>query len=291
MRTALRLSAIGIAAAALLSSSGAGAASPTPTAAKPRHIMSMNMCTDLLLLQLVPKSRIASVSYLAHDGVMELFPGADAGVPVNHGTAEDVLKEKPDLILAGQDSTPVTTALAKRVGARIIQVKESTNFKDIRTFIQQIGEAVGEQERAEALVRHIDATLGELAANPPKHRLRVVAWTGGSSVPGRDSLTNAIVEAEGSENIAAMPGRRNTTFGVEELLRADPDALLFEGISSGTPSLRSDEGQHRVVREIYGSRRISYNEAAHGCGLPQSADAARDLRRALDALPEPRPRR
>ncbi len=290
MRFALRLSAIGLACTALLGSPRAGAASSTP-AAKPQHIMSINMCADLLLLQLVPKSRIASVSYLAHDGAAELFPGADTGVPINRGTAEDVLKEKPDLILAGQASTPITTALAKRVGAQVVQVQESNNFRDIRDFIKQIGEAVGEQARAAVLVRHIDMTLGELAANPPRRLSRVVAWTGGSSVPGRESLTNAIIEAAGAVNIAALPGRRYTTFGVEDLLQADPDALLFEGVSSGTPSLRSDEGQHRLVRKIYGARRISYNQAAYGCGLPQSADAARDLRRALDALPERRRKR
>ncbi len=290
MERAFRQIAIGLAAAALLGPPRAAAAASSPVLAKPQHIMSMFMCTDLLLLQLVPKSRIASISYLAHDGVQELFPGADAGVPVNHGAAEDVLQEKPDLILAGEFATPVTTALAKAVGARVVVVPESSNFNDIRRFIRQVGDAVGEPARASALIAHIDAILTDLADHPAKRQLRVVAWTGGSSVPGKDSLTNAIIEAAGAQNIAALPGKRYATFGTEELLAASPDALLFEGVSASTPSLRSDEGQHRVVRMIYGARRISYNEAAHGCGLPQSADAALALRHALDALPERRSR-
>jgi len=286
MGWALRIAAIGLAAAALGSSPAAAAAAAAQP--KPMHILSMNMCTDLLLLQMVPKARIASVSYVAHDAVLALFPGADDGLAINHGTAEDILKQKPDLILAGEYSTPVTTAMARRVGARLVQVRESTTFAEIRETVRQVGEAIGEPERAAALVGHIDAVLADLAARPPKRRLRVVAWSGGSSVPGRDSLTNAIVEAAGAVNIAALPGKHYATFGAEELLAADPDALLFEGVKFGKPSLRSDEGQHPVVRRIYGARRISYNEAAHGCGLPQSADAARDLRRALDALPERR---
>jgi iron complex transport system substrate-binding protein len=119
--------------------------------------------------------------------------------------------------------------------------------------------------------------------------MRVVAWSGGSSVPGKDTLTNAIITAAGAVNIAAQPGHNYSTFGVEELLAAHPDALLYGGVRAGEPSLRSEEGQHRIVRQLYGSRRIAYNEAAHSCGLPQSADAAVDLRRALDALPDRRP--
>jgi iron complex transport system substrate-binding protein len=288
MNPALRIVALGLAAAALL---GPPTVAAEPLRPKPQRILSMNLCTDLLLLQLAPKARIASVSYLAHDGVMALFPGADAGLAINHGTAEDVLNQKPDLILAGEYSTPVATAMARRVGARVVQVHESTNFAEIRQAVRQVGDAVGEPERAAALIARMDAILADLAAHPPKRPLRVVAWSGGSSVPGRDSLTNAIVEAAGAVNIAALPGRRYTTFGAEELLAADPDALLFEGVTAGHPSLRSDEGQHPVVRKVYGARRISYNQAAHGCGLPQSAEAARDLRRALDALPERRPAR
>lgn len=280
MRPGLRLAAL--AAAAVAVPQLAAAAPPAP---KPQRIMSMNMCTDLLLLQMVPKARVASVTYLAHDAVEVVFPGRDAGVPINYGTSEDILRYRPDLILAGDFSTPVTRRLAKRVGAPIVEVESVNDFEGIRRIVRQVGAAVGEPARAEALIRDLDAKLAGLAARPPRQRLRVVAWSGGSSVPGKGTLSNAIIEAAGGVNIAAQPGVNYTTFDVEQLLAADPDALLFGGVRSGKPSLRSDEGKHRVVRRYYGDRRISYNELGYTCGLPQSADAAVDLRRALDALP------
>jgi len=113
-----------------------------------------------------------------------------------------------------------------------------------------------------------------------------VAWSGGSAVPGKGSLTDAIITAAGAVNIAAKPGPAESSFGVEELLIAQPDALLFGGATLGKPSLFSDQGQHRAVRQLFAGRRIAYNDMAHTCGLPQSADSARDLRRAFDALPE-----
>src|SRR5690349_919992 len=91
--------AIGTVAAGLAFQPAAAAAS------KPQRIMTMNMCADLLVLQLVPKGRIASVTYLAKAGADQLFPGAEAGLAINHGTPEDIINLRPDLIVAGDFST------------------------------------------------------------------------------------------------------------------------------------------------------------------------------------------
>ncbi|HEX3887180.1 MAG TPA: ABC transporter substrate-binding protein [Phenylobacterium sp.] len=283
MRPALRVIALGLSAALL-----AGANSLPASAAEravPRRIMSTNVCTDLLLLELAPKSRIASVTFLAPEAARALFPGATEGIPLNHDAAEDVVNIRPDLILDSGLSSPLVRTLARRVGARVVDVKDADNFNDIRASLRQVGAAVGEPARAQALIAHMDAILADLATHPPTRRLRVVAWSGGSAVPGKDSLTDAIITAAGAVNIAARPGAAESSFGVEELLAADPDALLYGGATLGQPSLLTDEGQHRVVRQRFAGRRIAYNDIAHTCGLPQSADAARDLRRALDALP------
>jgi iron complex transport system substrate-binding protein len=282
MGQALRRLAIGLAAAALAATPAAAALS------KPQRIMSLNVCTDLLLLQIAPRARIASVTFMAPDGASVLFPGRAAGIALNHGRAEDVINAKPDLILDSGLGAPLTRTMARRVGARVVEVKDANSFADIRDIVRQVGDAVGEPDRAAALIRQMDATLADLAAHPPARRLRVVAWSGGSAVPGKGSLTDAIITAAGATNIAAQPGHAESSFGVEELLIAKPDALLYGGATLGQPSLISDEGQHRVVRQLYAGRRIRYNDIAHTCGVPQSADSARDLRRALDALPQPR---
>lgn len=272
-------------AAALLPGMAAAAAP-----ARPQRIMSLSQCTDLLVLQLAPRSRINSVTYLAHDGAAALFPGADAGIAINHGTPEDIVNLKPDLILAGDFSTALTRSLARRVGARLIEVKSATSFADIRANLRQVGAAVGEPARAERLIGRMDATLAALAADPPPRQRRVVVWSGGTTVPGRDTLTNAIVTAAGARNVAARPGPEDATLGVEDLLVAKPEALLHADADPGVRSLTTDQGQHRLVRRLYAGRRLAFNGVVHACGLPQSADSARDLRRALDALPAGPPR-
>lgn len=261
---------------------------PSPSAhdGKPRHIMSTNMCSDLLLLMLVPKDRIASITYLAHDAVEVLMPGADRGVAINYGTAEDVVRYRPDLILASPWSTPVLRRLAAKVGAPVVEIDSANSFEDIRRITRQLGELVGEPERAEALVARMDRDLAALAAARPAEPLEVVAWSSGNSVPGEGTLTHEIILAAGAVNLATrMPDATYSSFGLEELLAARPDAIMRGEDRYDAPSLRESASEHPVVRKAFRGRRITYPASLYTCGLPQSARAARDLRMALAAVP------
>jgi len=218
------------------------------------------------------------------------MPGADRGVPVNHGTAEDVLLQRPDLILAGTYSAAMARKLASQAGARVIEVPATNSFEDIRRVVRQVGAAVGEPERAEVLLAGMDAKLARLAAERTVRPLRVVAWSGGSSVPGKGTLTHAIISAAGGENIAAKrPDNRYGSFGLEELLAARPDAIL-QGENRWTgPSLRDSQTAHPLIGRYWRGRVIGYPDASYTCGLPQSADAAIALREMFRRLPVEHP--
>jgi iron complex transport system substrate-binding protein len=276
-----RLALAGVLAAAALAAPGAPAAEAR---AKPQRIMSLNMCTDILVLQLVPKSRIASVTYLARTAVEAIDPTLDDGVTVNQGAAEEVLAQKPDLLITGDMSTPMTRRLAKLAGVPLVEVKSAQTFADIRAVTRQVGAAVGEPARAEALIARMDAELADLAAHPPPRRIRVAAWSG-DTVPGKATLANAIIEAAGGVNIAANldPARANS-FGIEDLLAARPEVLMYGQGAAGRPSVLSGQTGHAAVRKLWAGRRIGYPEALYTCGAPQSARAAIDLRHALSAV-------
>ena len=68
---------------------------------KPTRIVSINLCTDQLLLQLVGHKRIASVTYLAADPYISYSANLAVGLVKNHGLAEEVVALNPDLTLTG----------------------------------------------------------------------------------------------------------------------------------------------------------------------------------------------
>ena len=285
MRWMIRRIVTAVAAAGMTLVLGGGAIGATGSGAvavAPRRIMSINMCSDLILLMLVPKARIASVTDLAHPAVAALMPGADAGVATNHGAAEEILRDKPDLILGSAWTGPVVRRLARAVGAKVVDVDEANSFDDIRRVVRSIGDAVGARPRADGLVAAMDRELADLARAAPTRRLRVVAWSGGGTVPGRGTLTNAIITAAGATNIAAThDDGRYSSFGLEELLTARPD-LILQGVGSyDQPSLHRDAARHPLIARLYAGRQIDYPDTAYSCGLPQSARAAAELRAAM----------
>ncbi len=246
-------------------------------ASPPARIMSLKLCTDELLMDLVPPERIASISYLSREkAALKIWPQA-AGIPVNHNTAEEVLAAHPDLVLTDEYTTPAMRAVLARSGAKVVEVPAAGDFDQIRKVTRLVADAVGARPRAKMLIAHMDDTLRRLAANAPRRIIRVAGWGGGGFVPGREGLFNSVLLAAGGQSIAGG------YYDVESLIAARPDVLAYGDDYSDTPSLRRDQNVHPVLLKLFAGRRITYPSALYGCGLPQSADAAAALRTALTA--------
>ena len=259
---------------------------------RPQHVMSLNKCTDQLILQLLPRERIASVSYLSRSSEDSFLTAEAFRVAVNYATSEEVLQERPDLVVAGNNSTPAIRTLLKKVGIALLEVPAAENFAQIRSNTRLVAHALGEDEKGEALIAHMDAVLAELAATLPKRRIVVAGWEDQGNVPGKDTLFDAILTAAGGRNViadlnAGFVYGRYTGFDLEQLVAMRPDILAYGSARLGRQDLSAEQLHHRVVRKLYGRRTITYPDSLYSCGLPQSADAARDLRRAmLSVLPE-----
>lgn len=243
----------------------------------PQRIMSLKICTDELLMDLAPPSRIASVTFLSREkAALKLWPEA-AHIPVNHNSAEEVLITRPDLILTDTFTTPQMRELLARSGARVVEVPPAETFDQIRAVTRRVGDAVDERARAEAMIARMDTALRDLAAAKPVRPIRVMGWGGGGFVPGRTTLFNAVLDAAGGTDIATNDGY----YDVEGLIAAKPDVLAYGDDYIDTPSLRMDQNAHPVLLTLYRARRIVYPAALFNCGVPESALAAGQLRRQL----------
>ncbi|HEX3914411.1 MAG TPA: ABC transporter substrate-binding protein [Steroidobacteraceae bacterium] len=248
----------------------------------PKHVMSLSMCTDDLLLELLPPERIASVTYYSRDpDNSQQWPQA-AKVRINGGTVEEVVAEKPDLVLAGTYTTPAARALLKKLGFPLLEVPPAENFDQIRAVTRQVAHALGRDERGAALIAKMDSTLQQLAATKPAQTIRVAAWGEGGSIPGKGTLFDAILSAAGGVNVAtSLDDQGYASFDVEQLIAARPDILAFAAHLTDTPGLNTDVAQHPLIRKLYGRRSVTYPGALFSCGVVESADAAVALRSSL----------
>jgi iron complex transport system substrate-binding protein len=246
--------------------------------------MSLSLCTDALVLELLPAERIASITYLSRNpGNSFQWPLA-ATLPINHGNAEEVFAQKPDLVFAGTFTTPAARRLIKAVGIPLMEVPPSESFEDIRSTLRSVARALGRSDVAERLIEMMDAKLRALDATRPARIIRVASWDGSGSVPGRGTLFDAILRAAGGVNIAAVDGRRSGSFDIEQLLSAHPDVLAYGSDSVTTPSLQTAAAQHPTLLKLYAGRRVSYPSVLYSCGVVESADAAAALRAGLLAV-------
>jgi len=249
---------------------------------RPVRILSMNQCVDQLVLALVPPERIASVTWLSRDPSGSLLYREAARVGVNHGLSEEIVRQKPDLIVAGTYTTPATRGLLKRLGYPVIEVDHADSFEDIRRITRQVASAVGEVARGEALIARMDRQLAELARDPGPP-LRVAAWDGAGFNASEGSLYDAVLKAVGAVNVANRPPA--STYGrpdVEVLLLTAP-TLLVKGAGGGrAPGLRDNVERHPLIRRFWdGARTLTIRQAYYVCGTPFIGDALFHLRSEL----------
>ena len=89
--------------------------SPVSFSGPPTRVVSINLCSDQLLLMLARPGQIASVSRLALEPNSSYMASEAARYPVNDAKLEQLLLLEPDLILAEGFTSPSFVRLLKHL--------------------------------------------------------------------------------------------------------------------------------------------------------------------------------
>ena len=223
----------------------------TEPAAKPHRIVSLNMCTDELVLRLADLEAIASVTWLSQDPRNANMAQLARAIPANHGLVEQVLALKPDLVVAGAYTTRSTVGLLKRVGAPLREFGVPRNLAEVRAQVLDMARTLGEPARGEALVATIDRRLDQLAARQPRQRLKALVLRPNGFTVGRGSLVDEILTRAGFINLAADLGI--DTYGqisLETVALGGADILILNTTPDGPPSLAHEILHHPVLAKL-----------------------------------------
>ena len=198
-------------------------------AAPPRRVLSTNLCTDQMAMQLAAPGQLISVSYLARDPTASAMADQAGHLPVNHGLAEEIFLMQPDLVLAGAWTTPATIRLLQRLNLPVEVFAVENDVAGIRANIRRMGEVLGRQPQAETLLARFDADLARLDDAPAGPRPRAALYAANGYSSGSGSLAGQIVALAGFANVADELGLpAGGILPLETLLLSDPD-LLVEG--------------------------------------------------------------
>lgn len=270
------------------------AAAPAATAAsRPQRVVSLDLCTDQLLLELAPRQHIAAVTHLAGDASVSAIPDLARGIAITHGAAEDVLRYDPDLILAGPFGVAATIDLLRRLQRHVVVVPLAQDLDGVRRSVRVVAEALAEEARGAALLADFERRLAAVASTPDAAAPSAVVYQVGGIVSGPGSLADAVLTAAGFRNLARdYRLARNGRLPLELLLAQPPDLLLLASRSGEYRTPAADNLRHPAL--IRFSRQHAALELPWQlwlCGTPHVAEAIERLaawKRRFTGL-EPRP--
>lgn len=260
----------------------AAIAGASPSGAKPERVVSLNLCTDQLLLLLAERGQIASITYLAPDSRTSYMAAATRGLHVNHGRLEEILPLDPDLVLTGRFSARTTAALLRKLDYRVVEFSLPTDFEGIRRQLRRAGDLLGKPDKARLLIDRLDRELGDAKRDgPPQPPLAAIYRPNGFSA-GRGTLEHVIFEAAGLRNLAAEAGLVGyARLPLENLLSADPDILVFGSAEAAPPSLAEVTLRHPALEAMRKTVRvITLPDSLWRCAGPMAAEALARLRAA-----------
>lgn len=259
----------------LLASVAHSARADTETAKKPQRIASLGLCTDQILLMLVDASRIATVNHQAIDPVASYMAKAVGNIPLNYGSAEEIIPLHPDLIISTSFGAPDAVRILKKLGYRVELMPLPTSVNGIREMLLRVGQWLGETEKAKTLIAEMDKKIADAQArNQHKHSPRAIIYSPNGYTIGSDTLENDILRQAGYRNLAAEMGmQRFQQISLETLVTTQPDRILIDNYAYNPHSLAYSYINHPVVRQMIPfENRMYVPSQLRDCAGPQVAD-------------------
>lgn len=244
-------------------------------AAGPPRIVSMNVCTDQLLLPLADPGQILGLSRFARDAWQSWAAEQARRYPLLSGGAEDVLVLKPDVVVASSFDKRSTRDLLKAQGLRLAEFPLPRNLDEVKAQIGQMGEIAGHPDRAAAEIAKLDAAMARARQAVVEKHYSVLPLSRRGWVSGRDSLVSSLLTETGLLNAADALGIGSGGFAsLEAIVQARPDFLLV----SEEGDRAQDQGRafllHPALERFYPpEKRIVLPERLTVCGGVMLADA------------------
>jgi iron complex transport system substrate-binding protein len=249
-------------------------------AAPPQRIVSMNVCTDQLLLSLVERERIASLSYIAADARTSGIADQVDGIPLNRGIAEEIVALAPDLIVTGQFGFRPTVGMLRRLGYAVVELPMADTLMAVPQNLRTLGAALGVETRAAELAAAFEQRLARLTYDGGGERPLFVNYDANGWTTGQTGLLADIVHRAG----LSTPGDRlgfaqSARLTIEGLVLLRP-ALLDLGFPwDDPPALASEHRRHPAVEAVLRETAVvDIPDSTWLCGTPRSLDALEQLR-------------
>lgn len=201
---------------------------------RPQRIVSHTVGTDEILLALGVQERLSGIHKLSLEPrysnvAKEAAPLADRIV----GSAESVIARNPDLVFAAFYSQKETLDQIRAASqATLVRLTRFDTLDDVRHNIRLVGQAIGEDLRADELVKAMDQRIAAIVNRLPKDRPgpAVLSFEATGSTAGSGTIFDDVCKTLRLRNLASAHGIQGWgRIGTEQAAGWRPDLLLRGG--------------------------------------------------------------
>ncbi|MES9950572.1 MAG: ABC transporter substrate-binding protein [Candidatus Thiodiazotropha sp.] len=216
----------------------------------PRRVVSVNLCSDQLLLMLADPQQVASVSYLSRNPDSSFVAAAAAAYPLNHARAEEIIRLKPDLVLVTPHTNPRLQTTLEQLGYPLHQLSLGHRLDDIVEDIRQLAARLAQKSRGESLIQQMRRRLQSGTAEPTPPPTAIFLQPRGYT-SGRDTLQDEALRLAGWHNLAAQQGVEGyTPVPLEQVLHWQPGTLFTSAYNGAGDSLAERQLRHPVLQRL-----------------------------------------
>ena len=201
---------------------------------KPERIISLTISTDEILVDLVPKERIAGLSYLAYDpGISNITEKSKAiNSKVYGNSAEAIVALRPDLVIVADFFKKEMIQTLRDLGIKVYVYKTQTDMETVKSSIREIALLVGEEQNAAPLIAMMDQKLSEIGEKvkliPEEKRKRVVyIRTNGAYFRPKSSFHDICNFAGVKDATLELKYDQSVVLSKEEVVRLNPDGFIL----------------------------------------------------------------
>lgn len=239
------------------------------------RIVSMNVCSDQLLLSLADPAQIMGLSRFARDSWQSWAAGDARNYRILSGGAEDVLVLKPDIVVASLFDKRSTRELLKANGLHLVEFTVPRTLDEVKDQIREMGDLVQHPDRAVAEIARLDAAIARAREAGMNRHYRVLPLSRRGWVPGSDSLVSSLLTETGLLNASGDLGVASGGYAsLEAIVKLKPDFILV----SEAGDRAEDDGRafllHPALERFYPpEKRLVIPERLTVCGGVMLADA------------------
>jgi len=212
---------------------------------KPLRIIPHAVGVAEILWSICPRERLVAFNEFAADQDSSFIADKvrERGPIFKSKQTELVIGYQPDLVFTVFYSSADFKEKLKQAKIPSFDLGYFGTIESIKEQILLMGDIIGEESNALALVKLIETRTRELKARLPlrDHPIRVLYYDEGGYVPGTSSNFSSICKIIGAVNVGAEQGVKSwSQIDYETLLKWNPDVIIVPGRSKLKEQLMSN---------------------------------------------------